>query len=230
MIGAEVYRPYELTAITRSSFAAACREVLRSAGLYHLRWRHHGLGMLQGELSADLRVHVWHPLLRTLPVDGFRDVHDHRFTLLSYVAAGELVDVPFSVVKVEGSIGWDRNPTAEVHEIVHAKEQEAVKKGCSTATLARRIGSAYVQQEETKTYRAGDVYAIARRCFHTTRVEKLAVTVVHRTDFDGKLARVLGLSGDGDVGSAIVPETNDSYKLRLRVLEEARTALRAELA
>ena len=28
-----------------------------------LKWRHHGLGMLQAEFSEELRMHIWHPKL-----------------------------------------------------------------------------------------------------------------------------------------------------------------------
>ncbi len=217
--------------IAATAYAASAREIVKKLDVDSMKWRQHGLGMLQSELSEELRVHIWHPKLRTLPFDGFRDVHDHRFTLTSYVAVGTIIDIPFSVVPLDygeyGPSGWERHPVAEVHEIVHAKEQENVRAGCSTATLAKSLGPAYVAQQEAMRWKAPSVYAILRRNFHTTRIDDLAITLVHRSDFDGKLARVLGLAKDGDVGSAIVPETLETLCLKNWVLREAHYAIAA---
>ena len=58
-----------------------------------LRWRHHGLGMLQAELSESLRVHVWHPSLVSPGMVWPRCVHDHRFDIGSVVVVGAVRDV-----------------------------------------------------------------------------------------------------------------------------------------
>lgn len=216
--------------MSMNAYAAAAKVVLRTTDLYALKWRQHGLGMLQGEINEELRVHIWHPKLRTLPFEGFRDVHDHRFTLTSYVAVGQVVDIPFTVVMHDDPRAVvyelsDEDPEVEVFEIVHAKEQENVRAGCSTATLVKPLGKAWVRRGESYTAKTGTVYSVVKRDFHTTRIDGLAITVVHRSEFDGKLARVLGLDAPGDVGSAIVPETLDTKVLKEWVLREATYAV-----
>lgn len=214
---------------SRSAVAAVAREVLRGIDLMALEWRHHGLGMLQAELSADVRVHVWHPELRVLVYGDYRDVHDHRFTLLSYVAAGEIHDVPFDVVSLgygkHGPVGLDDRPMASVYEIAHAKEQ---KEGES---VSRYIGAARVRPGEAIRLGSGSVYGVRRRKFHTTRAYALAVTVVHRSDFDDAPARVLApWPRPKKVESGIVPVSSESRLTRAFVLREAQYALDANLA
>lgn len=211
------------------AFAAAAKEVLRNTNLYDVKWRQHGLGMLQGEITEDIRVHLWHPKLRTLNIDGFRDVHDHRFTLTSYVAHGTIIDIPFTVTMGDARPGEGDTrgygKPIEVYEIMHAKEQKIAGAGCSTATQATLLGRGFVQRGEHKFYKAGSAYKIMRRDFHTTRIEDLAITVVFREDFDDKLARVLSTIGDTFIPSAMVPESLDTKVLKEWVLREASYAV-----
>lgn len=179
--------------------------------------------MLQAEFDTELRIHIWHPKLRTKAWEGLRDVHDHRFTLTSCIMAGTLVDVPYDVffpkphVKVEAPY-----ELTEVFEIVHAKEQAMVQKGCSTATDTNHLGTAHARELPSLRYTAGDVYTIERRAFHTTRVEGMCITVVHRFDFDTKLARILGTKDMiGKMGSGIVPESPETTPIRKEVVNEA---------
>ncbi len=226
--------------VSDAAYASAAKHLLRTLNLYEMKWRQHGLGMLQAEIDEELRVHIWHPKLRTLPFEGYRDVHDHRFTLTSFVAVGEVVDIPHTVVIQDypGVHGWDKYPEVDVYEIIHAKVTLARRAeappgaGCSTASDARHLGKAWVKKHEPTKYEAGDVYSIQRRDFHTTRLvsgspvsDGLAITVVHRADFDGKLARVLGLDAPGDVGSAIVPESLHTKILQEWILREAKYAI-----
>ena len=215
--------------------------------LQGLRWRQHGLGMIQAEFSEALRVHIWHPRLRTLPVSSFepgssfREVHDHRFDLTSAVIVGEIIDVPFWAEpwdqKTEMTPGepWSRWRRTKAWEILHAKIQPGARaQGCSTATEHEPLGDygACPKTERESSwprYPAGSVYTIPRREFHTTRLnpevgEGLAITVVHRDNFDERLARVLG-SEEEARWSAIVPEDARSGALREWVLQEAGDAL-----
>lgn len=221
-VAASLFRPYELPSLARSAYADAARVLLRRVTLSELRWRHHGLGALQAELSEEIRVHVWHPDLRTLPRGGFRAVHDHRFALTSYVVVGRIYDTPFSVVPLDygtnGPSGWEKNPIADVFAIVHAKAQGA-------GPVAVGLGPAYVSQEETRTFDAGDVYSLRRRDFHSTWTGRLTVTLVHRAEFDADPARVLAPRYAAHVDSAIVRENVETLALRNYVLREADDAL-----
>ena len=214
--------------------------------LHGLKWRQHGLGMLQAELSEALRVHIWHPKLRVLPVSdfapggSFREVHDHRFDLTSAVIMGEIIDVPFHLGEVsaadyenEPSCGWRRT---KMWEILPAKVQNGVDaSGQSTGTNHKFIGDVAVAMERSAfhwpRYRQGEVYTIAQRRFHTTRLNPeawggLAITVVHRGNFDDRSARILGSAEDASQ-SGLVPETAATGALREWALQEAGDALSA---
>jgi hypothetical protein len=160
-----------------------------------LTWRHHGLGMLQAELSETLRIHIWHPRLVSVGMAWPRCVHDHRFDITSAVVLGAVRDVVPDIRKgheaTHPSGGWQR---AKMYEIEHAKNQDrmVLEKGCSTATSAKFLNDVTLTRLYTdKTYAADSTYQIPRRVFHTTEINELALTVVHRSNFDDRLARVL---------------------------------------
>lgn len=204
-----------------TAYAALAREFVRKIDLSDpdLKWRHHGLGMLQAELTDEIRIHVWHPKLVRIPQDNFRNVHDHRFHITSFVAAGSIVDVAYDVIPATSLSRTSKHALTEVHEIVNAKEQLQAEPG----KLTTLIGAVFTCPVTTSIYRAGDVYNIPRRTFHTTRVDSVAVTLVHRGNFDKAQARILGPSDV--VGSAIVRDDPEAAFLRERVLIEAIDAL-----
>lgn len=196
--------PY--SAFAEASHLLLTRENWQSRGIYYasIQWRHHGLGMLQGELSENLRVHIWHPKLRTMNTP-LRDVHDHRFTLTSHVLYGAIEDVCYHVEPTS-------NGQVPVYSIRHAKTQ---KHDASDLVL---LGKAHVEEVSRLILIAGDTYVIPRRAWHTTRLAGPALTVVHRSDFDQEPARVLvggdtGINLDTrkDLISEVVSEVFSAY-------------------
>lgn len=185
-----------MTDTHNSVFAALAARLCRVVSFRHLFWRWHGLGMLQAELDEAIRIHVWHPELRR--VKGLRAVHDHRFDIDSAVVYGSIIDVPY-VVLVGTQPFWHTQSAGngfvltQAYSIVHAKAHRA---DVSDTTL---IGEAWSKEMPVMRHAAGSTYRIARRDWHTTRVEGLAVTVVHRGNFDDKPARVLGSAESGIV-------------------------------
>ncbi len=206
---------------SRQAFCATARELLSRIDLRfgNLRWRHHGLGMLQAELSEELRIHIWHPKLRTIPEDGYRDVHDHRFDLTSYVAFGEIIDTPVDVFFTDpyGNLGTD---TTKAWSIVNAKAQERGE------VHVKPLGAVSVRTSESVVYKGGASYSIARGRFHRTKVDGLALTLIHRGNFGEDQARVLGEIAH----SAIVPEDVNTATLQAHVIYEADSALSDALA
>ncbi len=207
-----------------------------------LRWRHHGLGMLQAELSESLRVHVWHPSLVSPGMVWPRCVHDHRFDIGSVVVVGAVRDVRPDVRRIHDrgelydlhlsgvphpSGHWQE---AKVFEILHAKEQDRLvtPAGCSTATSAKYLGDVHLTRACCdRTHEAQTSYRIPRRVFHTTEVDGLAVTVVHRSNFNDRLARVL-CAPDSDVSavSGIVRDESAEHRALVEaVLREAAAAV-----
>jgi hypothetical protein len=65
-----------------------------------LKWRHHGIGVLQAYLHEgdhETRVHIWHPSLVLAGFDATNGlVHDHRFSFDSYVLLGAVYNEEFS--------------------------------------------------------------------------------------------------------------------------------------
>ena len=196
-----------------------------------LEWRHHGLGMLQAELSEALRIHIWHPDLVDPKMAWPRCVHDHRFDLVSAVVVGAVIDVPCRVS--EGS--WWRGPkppppyseNVHVHEIAHAKVQFA--EGPHAAAAQPVIMKATLTSYESELHGAGTEYRLVKRVFHTTRVEDLAITVVHRSNFDSEEwpARVL-CAPDADVTavSGIVRDEGVEHRVLVNhVLRKAAVAI-----
>jgi hypothetical protein len=228
------------------AFVEAARQIVRSLvwsdsplpSVSHagsqLAWRHHGLGMLQAELSETLRIHVWHPALVSPHMAWPRCVHDHRFDFLSAVVVGAIRDVHPEIRQPDATPdsrltgGWHR---AKSYEIEHAKNQDrmVLEKGCSTATSARFLGDVIISRAYATTiYKAGDAYEMKRRVFHTTETtDAVAITVLHRANFDDRLARVL-CAPDADVTavSGIVRDESLDHQILVNsVLREAATAI-----
>jgi hypothetical protein len=205
------------------AFYAAARAMLKAGGFHMINWRHHGLGMLQSEVTDDIRIHVWHPELRTIPTDSLRSVHDHRFDIMSAVLIGEIEDVPWQVSTLRA---FQRTST-NMFAIKHAKIQDGV------ADDVTPLGEVWAAARTVRRFQAGEVYTIDRRVFHQTIVHGLAVTVVYRSGFDNEPARVLGhadpakpepFGGHKPIESGIVRD-HESRTLRLRILAEAEEAI-----
>lgn len=191
-----------------------------------LKWRHHGLGMLQAELSEELRIHIWHPKLVSPGMAWPRCVHDHRFDIWSAVVLGEVIDVSCDVLRDHVAPGYQ---PVNIYEIEHAKNQDrlVLDKGCSTATSALKLSSGSARRTSDEVQAAGREYFIPRRTFHTTKVEDLAITVVHRSNFDERLARVLcALDSDVTAISGIVRDESLEHRILVNwVLREASDAI-----
>ncbi len=207
----------------------------------HPAWRWHGLGMLQREISDEVRVHVWHPDLVKVP-PGLRRVHDHRFDLSSLVMVGRLIDHAYDVF-----IGAPGSNT-KIWSIRHAKIQRhsvnsivQLTVGAGLAAVDEKpgthptgpdddpdvelIGPALATPTISANRRAGDLYTIARGDFHQSEPVGLAITIVHRANFAaGVSARVLGDHAHSAIaGQHATIERDDAVVAR--VLAEAREAL-----
>lgn len=208
-------------------------------GSRDLHWRHHGLGMLQAEFSEDLRIHIWHPALVNPGMAWPRCVHDHRFDLTSAVVLGEIIDVPCNVQEVPHPFTASLSKSQQwvgIYEIEHAKNQDLMvknpsgpqgQKGCSTATSAKLLNKGYVEATGIERQSAGWEYRIRRREFHTTRIEGLTITVVHRSNFDDRLARVLcAIDSDVSAVSGIVRDDSLAHtRLVSNVIDQAADAI-----
>ena len=186
-------------------------------------WRHHGLGVLQREISDTQRIHVWSPILATL--QGARRCHDHRFDLHSVVLLGDIFDTSVSVRPT-----FDPSRYAQpMYGIDHAKIQVPgqphaeflgyVETSPKLPQEGVGLGSTFFDYAHAgaRRYGHGTSYTLSRGAFHTSHVRDLTITLVTRSNFSDEPARVLG-SGE----SGIVPRT--SKALVDNLLEQARTA------
>jgi hypothetical protein len=59
-----------------------------------MKWRHHGIGVLQGYLGegadVETRLHIWSRRLLKPGMDMSGDAHDHRFNMVSHVLCGTI--------------------------------------------------------------------------------------------------------------------------------------------
>lgn len=79
------------TTIFENPAVHSMRALVLSA-LAGIKWRHHGIGVLQGYIREDqepeVRIHVWSRRLLKPGMDVSGDVHDHRFSMVSHVLSG----------------------------------------------------------------------------------------------------------------------------------------------
>lgn len=163
---------------------SATRAVV-AALIPHLRWRRHGIGVLQAyvrEGEREVRVHVWS---RSLMLDGIErsgNAHNHRFSMRSTVLVGLLDHVEYRL----GS-----GDEFELYDFVHARIQtdanRASMRKLTGVTGAERIGA---------RIGAGQSYTFERGAFHTsTPVSDVVVTLVEKFDQVDEKARVLAPAG-----------------------------------
>jgi hypothetical protein len=193
-----------------------------------LKWRRHGIGALQAYLAEDgdreTRVHVWHPLLVRPGIRDHGDMHDHRFSFVSTVLVGEIVNRMISVTE---------NPEGlyQVHQILHAR---ANPMGAFSLEPMRVVPGPLEACARYVDVAAKDIPVHARESymlpigrFHATIVDCLAVTVVTKFDQVDAGARVLARR-DAPPVAAFDPNDADDATLQARineVLEQARAAL-----
>jgi hypothetical protein len=221
------YNPYfeSDTEISRTANEIAGHLARGKFSLDASRWRWHGLGALQCEISEALRIHVWHPKLRVIPEDDLRAVHDHRFNLVSHVIVGRIKDTPYSVVSANLDTSRNRSRVmgagkGHAFRIVHAKNQAT-----HDGAVSEHLGPVCWFEHQASTWgpeydERSRSYAIRRRQFHATSVDALAITLIHRSDFDDEPARVLGPTADPP-SSGIVHDAPEHAQVMREVLAEA---------
>jgi len=159
----------------------------------HLKWRRHGIGVLQGYVSeggeVETRVHVWSPRLMLAGIQESGNVHNHRFAMRSLVLAGWLQHTEYQLVPGDEFTLYDF-----VHARLHTEATRAdmrplaeTEKAQSSLTGARLV--------ET-TLHAGDRYTFERWAFHSSLpLTDVVVTLVEKYDQVEERARVLAPAG-----------------------------------
>jgi hypothetical protein len=138
-----------------------------------LKWRQHGIGVVQAYLNDFTRLHVWHNGARQ--VAPGRMIHDHRFALESTVLLGRICnEVFYPTLRGDG--------TFRMYEVKHASLGER-----DLPTLLPGIWSATT---EIETISVGQTYWMPKRLFHRTIADDYTVTLVHKTNQEECSARI----------------------------------------
>lgn len=156
-----------------------------------LRWRHHGIGVLQSYIregvELEVRVHLWHPSLVREGIVGQGDAHDHRFDLTSTVVHGVLRETLYQPVP-----SWIDDPgaLARSYDAWHVENARSAgpDKGFDGDTHPVTTGLRMWTVE--RVHEAGTTYTLGRGLFHATRVDALAITVCEMREKRGQ-ARLL---------------------------------------
>jgi hypothetical protein len=182
--------PYLYTDVKGNPFhrelAASVLSVLkldREAEHVSLRWRHHGIGVLQAYLvegAHEVRVHVWHPDLVVPGIEHSGQIHDHRFHLRSSVLAGSLRHVEYRV-REEHDGPWRK------YEVLNAR------KGVTDppAPLPGKFHATRIPDD----IKAGQSYEFPTGYFHATVVTEPCVTIVAKSNQTERQAIILAPAG-----------------------------------
>jgi hypothetical protein len=142
-----------------------------------LKWRHHGIGVLQAYLhegDTETRIHVWHPALVLADFNETNGlVHDHRFDFDSYVLLGSICNTRFQL---------EPDPTGEwvKYGVTHARKA-LEEYGSFSNPLGLLDEARYTARRETKWYGASSIYSMKAREFHMSHVNELTVTLIVKT-------------------------------------------------
>lgn len=184
--------------------AGLVSQLLRSP---HLKWRHHGIGLLQAyiveEASAgdvEQRIHVWHPSLRLPDMDDSGLIHDHRFDLESQVLLGTIRDTEIHIDPI--AIG-SRDPSelfeffgenaGEFYDVYQIERSKASDDGW--VKRANPDNLVYALTRTDHVYAMGSRYRYPKRAFHRTDVDELTVTLVtkrYQSPTPGRLLARIG--------------------------------------
>jgi hypothetical protein len=151
-----------------------------------LTWRHFGVGALQAYLTEgaliEQRVHIWHPSLVRDGIRGFGDCHDHRFSFVSEVLCGTLLNEEWEVRPNPGG-DWD---VYEVENARAAKDRTGSHDGDT-----RPVSRCFANVATSRNVNAGQSYEFRRGLFHRSSFIGTTVTLVTKFDQQQARARIL---------------------------------------
>jgi len=146
-----------------------------------LKPRFHGNGFIQVYLNELTRLHIWSQDLPATRVQNAR-IHDHRFTFISQVLLGALIDVRYAV-----KIGTDCE---------HTLYQQGPTFSDKSSPL-EYYGECDIEKISERRIVAGESYGVGGpSCFHDTIPAdgRLTVSVMTKTaTLEGYRARIVSL-------------------------------------
>jgi len=178
--------------------AALVSRLLRSS---ELKWRHHGIGLLQAYVvegshpsDTETRLHVWHPSLRLEGMDDSGLMHDHRFVLESSVLLGAMLDTEIRLHEEfhhEYDAREERPDIFQIWRIENARAKESSGQGWVKLESEAR----YSLERAKHVYSQGATYHYKARAFHRSDVDELTVTLCVKRNQSSEPARLLAKAG-----------------------------------
>ncbi len=211
-----------ITDTPRLEHKALCALVL--AQLEHIKWRHSGLGMLQGYVlegtDREIRVHIWHPSLRRAGIAESGLVHDHRFDLTSHVLVGTIRQTEYQLTPNELMGRY------KLFQVLHARASLANTGGQTYFEEPQLLQGRHDAEVQSCDIRGGQSYFFPAREFHGTDFYgQLTVTLVTKTNQTEEPARILAPHDRALVHAFSDPLPESKW---FQPLYEAQAALRAE--
>lgn len=191
---------------------------LAVAVLPTIKWRHSGLGMLQGYVhegtTDELRIHVWHKSLRRPGIEESGLLHDHRFNLRSFVLVGALTQVEYDLTE-------DADGDWQLHSVVPARKAFALSG--KPDGLVEALPKRYRAKTRDYVIRARERYYFDKFQFHGTHTfTDLVVTVVAKSEQEDAQARILAPFGKPVIHAFDNPLPESAWR---PVLAQARETL-----
>lgn len=156
---------------------------LTARSLPQLRWRRHGIGVLQGYLfegaELEARVHIWHPELALAGIQESGNCHNHRFSFRSTVLVG-------AVKNTRWWLTADPRGDHVLYDFVHARLHTEVNR----SSMALVEGSRYLVAKTQEWILTGHTYEFERGHYHDSWCNDLTVTLVEKFDQTDERARV----------------------------------------
>lgn len=154
-----------------------------------VKWRHHGIGVIQGYIREDvdpeIRIHIWSKKLLKPGMDVSGDVHDHRFDMVSHVLYGSVAHETWIETQ-------DEKGDHEMMTLTHARAAESTDYHGPTSPLTGR----YSVDRQLYVIDAGKTYSFPAKKFHRSPFldylpNDVVVTCIEKHDQRPAPARLL---------------------------------------
>jgi len=158
----------------RRNPAHASLVALARAIMPTMKWRHHGIGALQGYVhegdDPEIRIHIWSKDLVKAGIHENGDAHNHRFDMTSHVLIGQIVHEEFDI---------EPSSTGEytTMEVTHARKASGNNFHGPTSGTAKR----YTVRRHMGSICAGNFYTFPAGLFHRNIVSgEITITCVEK--------------------------------------------------
>jgi len=191
-----------------------------------LKWRHFGVGALQAYLyegpTFEQRIHIWHPDLVKPGIQGFGDLHNHRFSFLSHVIYGSLENHVYVTEECSES-----EASHNIYEVENARAARDRLSGIHQKILYHgeysKVGHCLAKLAVIRQVNDWQTYEFLRGEYHRTVVPfGMAISIVTKFDQQRIRARILCPRNEQLVHAFDTPASDSKIQ---EIVKEARQRL-----